>query len=228
MALIVQLFSFKLAMTKYFFPALLILSLLISTGTHAEDKTLVAIQTDRGTFVIELYPKEAPLTVKNFLSYVDSKFYDDTIFHRVVPGVVVQGGGMEIDYREKRTNRPIKNESDNGLTNKYKTVAMARFTNPDSATSQFFINLKNNEGFDATKTTPGYAVFGKVVAGMEVIEKISQQPRGAYRAFPEAPNEAVRILSATRTNSIAISNSTPIQRSSPFKDALVPVNEPEQ
>lgn len=214
-------------MIKHFFSFLLI-GLLVCQSAQAADQLLVAVKTDKGTFVIELYPDKAPITVKNFLTYVDNKFYDDTIFHRVIPGVVVQGGGMSEDYREKRTNQPIKNESDNGLLNKYKTVAMARFSNPDSATSQFFINLKNNEGFDSTKTTPGYAVFGRIVAGMEVIEKISRAPLGAYRAFPEAPNEAIRILSAARTNSIAIDNTAPSQKPSPFKDSLVPLNENKQ
>lgn len=215
-------------MIKHFFSSLLIIGLLVCQGAQAADQLLVAVKTDKGSFVIELYPDKAPITVKNFLAYVDNKFYDDTIFHRVVPGVVVQGGGMSEDYREKRTNRPIKNESDNGLLNKYKTVAMARFSNPDSATSQFFINLKNNEGFDSTKTTPGYAVFGRIVAGMDVVEKISRAPLGAYRAFPEAPNEAIRILSATRTNSTAVDNTAPSQKPSPFKDSLVPINESKQ
>lgn len=215
-------------MIKHFLSSLLLLSVLASPNLLAADQLLVAVKTDRGTFIIELYPEQAPITVQNFLTYVDSKFYDGTVFHRIVPGVVVQGGGMSDDYREKRTNRPIKNESDNGLTNKYKTVAMARFSNPNSATSQFFINLKNNEGFDSTKTAPGYAVFGKVVAGMEVVEKISRAPLGAYRAFPEAPNEAIRILSAIRTNSINVDDSAPVQKSSHFKDALVPANDSNQ
>ena len=215
-------------MIKHFFFSLLIISIVACQHLQAADQLLVAVKTDKGSFVIELYPDKAPITVQNFLSYVDNKFYDDTIFHRIVPGVVVQGGGMGEDYRDKRTNRPIKNESDNGLLNKYKTVAMARFSNPDSATSQFFINLKNNEGFDSTKTTPGYAVFGRIVAGMEVVEKISRVPLGAYRAFPEAPNEAIRILSATRTNSTAVDNNATVQKPSPFKDSLAPINEANQ
>ena len=215
-------------MIKSFFSSILLASLFINASLHAEEATLVAVKTDRGTFVIELYPEKAPITVQNFLTYVDSKFYDNTVFHRIVPGVVVQGGGMSDDYREKRTNKPIKDESSNGLANKYKTVGMARQSNPDSATSQFFINLKNNEGFDRTKTAPGYTVFGKVVAGMDVVEKIGRAPRGANRPFPEAPNEAIHIISATRTHSIAVDNSTPVQRTSSFKDALVPANENSQ
>lgn len=215
-------------MAKYFYSFLMLVCLLGSKGIYAADKPLVAIKTDLGTFVIELYPKEAPVTVKNFLDYVDSKFYDGTIFHRVVPGFVVQGGGMTFDFAEKATAKPIKNESNNGLGNDYKTVAMARQSDPDSATSQFYINLKNNDGLNATETRPGYTVFGKVVAGMEVIEKIAEEPRGMYKAFPEAPNYAVRILSATRTNSIVVDNTPAAQKPSPLKDALVPVDETNQ
>lgn len=211
-------------MNKYFFRVLTCLSLLLSAASYAVDKQLVAVKTDLGTFVVELYSKEAPVTVKNFLHYVDNKFYDGTIFHRVVPGFIVQGGGMTFDFAEKQTEKPIKNESNNGLGNAYKTVAMARQSDPDSATSQFYVNLKNNDGLDASKTKPGYTVFGKVITGMEVIEKIAEEPRGMYKAFPEAPNYAVRILSATRTNSVAVDNSA-TQKTSSFKDAVVPVNE---
>ncbi|HTF95633.1 MAG TPA: peptidylprolyl isomerase [Cellvibrio sp.] len=211
-------------MSKYFFVLFTCLNLFLSTGTHAADKQLVAVKTDLGTFVIELYSKEAPATVKNFLHYVDNKFYDGTIFHRVVPGFVVQGGGMTFDFAEKQTEKPIKNESNNGLGNDYKTVAMARQADPDTATSQFYVNLKNNDGLNASDSKPGYTVFGKVITGMEVIEKIAEEPRGMYKAFPEAPNYAVRILSATRTNSVAVDN-TATQKTSSFKDAVVPVNE---
>lgn len=214
-------------MHKYIFSILSALCLLISSGLQAADKQLVAIKTDLGTFVIELAPKEAPVTVKNFLYYVDNKFYDGTIFHRVVPGFVVQGGGMTFDFAEKKTEASIKNESNNGLGNDYKTVAMARQADPDSATTQFYINLKNNDGLNANGTKPGYTVFGKVIAGMEVIEKIAAEPRGMYKAFPEAPNYAVRILSATRTNSASVDNPTQ-QKPSLFKDAVVPVNEAKQ
>jgi len=162
------------------------------------NNTRVAIKTDLGSFVVELYEQEAPITTKNFLSYVDSKFYDGTIFHRVVPGFVVQGGGMTFDFADKPTQAAIKNESFNGLKNDYKTVAMARRSDPDSATSQFYINLQPNFGLDAAGTKAGYTVFGIVVEGMDVIEKIAKEPRGMFRAYPEAPNYAVRILSATR------------------------------
>ncbi|ACE86007.1 peptidylprolyl isomerase [Cellvibrio japonicus] len=205
--------------------------LLVSTGllflgaslATAADNPKVELKTDHGTVIIELYPKQAPITVQNFLEYVDSNFYDGTIFHRVVPGFVVQGGGMTFDFTEKPTRDPINNESDNGLRNEYKTVAMARHSNPNSATSQFYINLKGNPGLNATEKRPGYTVFGKVIDGMEVIEKIAQEPRGMFKAHPEAPNYAVRILSAKRydPSSSATSSSTSPLVNSRIKDALV-------
>lgn len=217
-------------MLKKIVNLLLGFSLAASVHAYSAEDTLVAIKTDLGTFVVELYPKSAPITVQNFLDYVDAKFYDGTIFHRVVPGFVVQGGGMTFDFAEKETRKAIINESVNGLKNDYKSVAMARQQDPNSATAQFYINLQNNPGLNATETKPGYTVFGKVVGGMEVIEKIAQEPRGMFKAFPEAPNYAVRILSAARTdtsslNTLIESQNTP--KPSSIKDALVPVNEPQ-
>ena len=174
--------------------------LLTVQSSYAGSEPRVALKTDLGTIVVALYPKEAPVTVANFLEYVDSKFYDLTIFHRVVPGFVVQGGGMTFDFVSKPTRDPIKNESANGLRNDYKTVAMARTARPDSASSQFYINLQNNNALDGTESKPGYTVFGIVVEGMEVVEKIAAEPRGMYRAHPEAPDYAVRILSAQRVD----------------------------
>lgn len=218
-------------MLKRITTLLLGLSLAFSVHAQTGENTLVAVKTDLGTFVVELYPKSAPVTVQNFLGYVDAKFYDGTIFHRVVPGFVVQGGGMTFDFAEKETRKPIVNESVNGLKNDYKSVAMARQQDPDSATAQFYINLQNNPGLNATETKPGYTVFGKVVAGMEVIEKIAQEPRGMFKAFPEAPNYAVRILSATRTDKNSLSaliQSQNTPKPSSIKDALVPINDPQQ
>ena len=215
-------------MMKKFIGFVFTVCLIISNQIYANENTLVAMKTDLGVFVIETYPKSAPQTVNNFLEYVDSKFYDGTIFHRIVPGFVVQGGGMTFDFAEKETRKPVINESINGLKNDYKSVAMARQQDPDSATAQFYINLQNNSGLNATGTKPGYTVFGKVVAGMEVIEKIAKEPRGMFKAYPEAPNYAVRILSATRIstselNSLMATQNAP--KSSSFKDALVPMNE---
>jgi peptidyl-prolyl cis-trans isomerase A (cyclophilin A) len=205
-------------------PAIVFLlsALTFSLASKASDNPRVELKTDLGTVVIELYPKEAPITVQNFLSYVDSQFYDGTIFHRVVPGFVVQGGGMTFDFAEKTTGKPIKNESTNGLKNDYKTLAMARFSDPDSATSQFYINLQNNAGLNATETKPGYTVFGKVIEGIEVIEKIAQEPRGMFKAHPEAPNYAVRILTAKRfSGSNNTSTASDSIVNSRFKDSLV-------
>ena len=203
----------------------------VSMHALAVENILVAVKTDLGAFVIEVYPKAAPATVQNFLVYVDAKFYDGTIFHRIVPGFVVQGGGMTVDFAEKKTRNPVVNESVNGLKNDYQSVAMARQSEPDSATAQFYVNLQNNAALNATEVKPGYTVFGKVVAGMDVIEKIAQEPRGMYRAFPEAPNYAVRILSAERIDANHLRELVEAQKtpkSSSIKDALVPINEPQQ
>jgi cyclophilin family peptidyl-prolyl cis-trans isomerase len=216
-------------MLKKFVSLLFGFTMFASFQVSAAENTLVKIKTDLGTFVVEVNAKAAPVTAQNFLDYVDAKFYDGTIFHRVVPGFVVQGGGMTFDFAEKETRKPIVNESVNGLKNDYKSIAMARQQDPDSATAQFYINLQNNPGLNATETKPGYTVFGKVVAGMEVIEKIAQEPRGMFKAFPEAPNYAVRILSATRTDTSSLNSLIELQNApkpSSIKDALVPVNEP--
>jgi cyclophilin family peptidyl-prolyl cis-trans isomerase len=216
-------------MLKKFASLLFGFTIFASVQASAAENTLVKIKTDLGTFVVEVNAKAAPVTAQNFLDYVDAKFYDGTIFHRVVPGFVVQGGGMTFDFAEKETRKPIINESVNGLKNDYKSVAMARQQDPDSATAQFYINLQNNPGLNATETKPGYTVFGKVVAGMEVIEKIAQEPRGMFKAFPEAPNYAVRILSAERTDTSSLNSLIELQNApkpSSIKDALVPVNEP--
>lgn len=178
--------------------ALFILFAILCQSVSAGENPRVSLKTDLGTIVIELYPQKAPVTVANFLNYVDSKFYDGTIFHRVIPGFVVQGGGLNFEFAAKPTRDPIKNESNNGLKNEYKTLSMARTMNPDSATSQFFINLRANTSLDAADNKPGYAVFGKVVEGMDVVEKIVAEPRGMFKAHPDAPNYAVRILAATR------------------------------
>lgn len=177
---------------------LLVASAFTSASESVKDERFVTLQTDLGTLVIELYPEQAPVTVANFLHYVDSGFYEGTIFHRVIPSFVVQGGGLTFDFQRKETAEPIVNESDNGLKNEYLTLSMARLNAPDSATSQFFINLKHNESLNASEGKPGYAVFGKVVEGERVVEKIVAEPRGIFKAFPDAPDAAVRILKAER------------------------------
>ncbi len=162
------------------------------------DNPRVFFDTDAGRMVIELFPKYAPITVENFLKYVDDGFYQGTIFHRVVNDFVVQGGGLTYDFQRKETREPIKNESDNKLLNLEGTLSMARTRNLDSATTQFFINLKHNTNLDPQHKNDGYAVFGKLVEGFEVAKKIEKEPRGLYRAYPEAPNYPVRILRAGR------------------------------
>ncbi len=177
---------------KFLAPCLLALSAHLS----ADENPRVELNTDLGIILIELYPEKAPKTVENFLQYVNSRFYDGVIFHRVIPGFVVQTGGLTFDFVKKATKAPVVNESLNGLKNKYATIAMARMQDPDSAASQFFINMRNNPHLDAQKKTPGYTVFGKVIEGMEVAKEITELPRGLYRAHPEAPNVPVRVLTA--------------------------------
>ena len=164
----------------------------------------VKFETSLGPFVVELYPKDAPETVSNFLRYVDDGFYAGTTFHRIVPNFVVQAGGYTYEFQRKETRAPIKNEADNDLHNTLGTLSMARTSDPNSATSQFFINLKYNESLDFDKkNNPGYAVFGKVIEGMDTVKKIEQEPRGLYRSHPEAPNYPVIIEKAYRLDNTA-------------------------
>lgn len=158
---------------------------------------MIILSTRLGDIVIELYPDKAPVTVANFLSYVEERFYEGTIFHRVIPGFVIQGGGLTEDMRQKPTHSPIKNEANNGLRNKRGTLAMARTQNPNSATSQFFINLADNTFLDSSPRGIGYAVFGEVIEGMETVDRIAAVPtgrRGMYEDVPLTPVviEAVR------------------------------------
>ena len=152
---------------------------------------MITIKTSKGDIKLELFEKEAPETVKNFLSYVESGFYKGTIFHRVIPGFMIQGGGMDENFMQKPTNEPIKNEAANQVSNKRGTIAMARTQVIDSATSQFFINVADNDFLDFRAPTPshfGYCVFGKVVAGMEVADAIvgvKTTSRGMHRDVPE-------------------------------------------
>lgn len=171
------------------------------------DNPRVELKTDLGTLRVELYADRAPATVENFLAYVDSGFYNGVIFHRVIPGFMAQTGGHTFDFQKKDTREPVVNESDNGLSNERGTLAMARVSDPDSATSQFFINLVDNTRLDAKEDKPGYTVFGRVTAGMDVVEKIAGQPRGRYDAFPDAPNVPVRILKAKRVDDSAVAAS---------------------
>jgi len=168
----------------------------------AKNENRVLIKTSKGTIEVELYPDKAPKTVENFLAYVDAGFYNDTIFHRVIEDFMIQGGGYDTAKERKETREPIPNEANNGLKNETGTIAMARTSAPHSATSQFFINVKDNKFLDFQSETPqgwGYAVFGSVVDGMDVVRTIEKTPTsdqgGAFRDMPE---EQVVIESITR------------------------------
>jgi len=146
-----------------------------SEAAEAAGNPVVVLSTTLGDIKIELYPDKAPVTVENFLGYVKSKFYDGTIFHRVIPNFMIQGGGFDAEMKQKKTGPQIKNEAGNGLKNARGTISMARTSVVDSATSQFFINVKDNTPLDHRDETPrgyGYAVFGSVIEGMDVVDKI--------------------------------------------------------
>ncbi|MCY1498656.1 Peptidyl-prolyl cis-trans isomerase A [compost metagenome] len=161
-------------------------------------KPHVLLSTTLGEVEVELDATKAPISVKNFLSYVDSGFYNGTIFHRVIPGFMVQTGGFTERMQEKDTQAPIKNEADNGLLNERGTLAMARTSQVDSATSQFFINLTDNRFLDHGARDFGYAVFGKVVRGMGVVDQIAKVPTGNRGMYQDVPNDPIVILSAKR------------------------------
>ena len=190
-----------------FLAATLLLCCSLLSGLAAAANPQVEFKTNVGSFVVELYADKAPATVDNFLRYVNDGFYQGTIFHRVIPGFVVQGGGFTKDYQQKPTREPVKNEAANGLKNVTATLAMARTNDPHSATAQFFINLKDNDFLDHRAPNPreyGYTVFGRVVKGMDVVQKIAAIPTGAGGPFPaEVPQQTViveetKVLTATK------------------------------
>ncbi len=160
---------------------------------------MIRLETSMGEIVLELDAAKAPKTVENFISYVNEGHYDGTIFHRVINGFMIQGGGMTADMKEKPTHDPIENEADNGLKNDAYTVAMARTMDPHSATSQFFINVKKNDFLNFSSKTPqgwGYTVFGKVVKGQGVVNKIKQVTTGNKAGHDDVPKEPVTIIKA--------------------------------
>ena len=159
--------------------------------------TEMQIKTNLGTIEIELYDDKAPLSVANFKNYAKSNFYNGTVFHRVIPGFMIQGGGMDEKMVEKPTKAAIKNEATNGLKNTRGTLAMARTNNPDSATSQFFINVANNEFLNKAPGNPGYAVFGKVTKGMEIVDKIVNVPTGSYGMYQDVPKQPIKIVNVS-------------------------------
>jgi cyclophilin family peptidyl-prolyl cis-trans isomerase len=157
---------------------------------------MIEFKTSLGDFSIELFPTEAPISSDNFQAYVDAGYFDGTIFHRVIPGFVLQGGGFTADMQQKKTNEPIKNEATNGLKNKRGTLSMARTNDINSATSQFFVNLVDNEFLDNKAGNYGYAVFGKVVSGMDVIDAIAKVKTGRKGHHDDVPVDAVIVHSA--------------------------------
>jgi len=173
--------------------------IVFSHQTIAANPT-VKLSTNLGDIVIELDQAKAPKTVANFLGYVKDGFYNGTIFHRVIPGFMVQGGGFTDNLQKKGTKAPIENEANNGLKNTRGTIAMARTPDPNSATAQFFINVVNNDFLDYRSSTPdgwGYAVFGKVIQGMDIVDKIAKAPTGPAGPFPkDVPKKSIVINSA--------------------------------
>lgn len=190
-------------MKKLFFllaiTILLTLGLTISSWAKANPKVLM--KTSKGDIIIELFPQKAPITVQNFLNYVDEGFYDGTIFHRVIKGFMIQGGGYTTELHRKSTKPPIKNEAANGLSNKRGTIAMARTMEIDSATAQFFINLVDNTFLDHRSNTPegyGYCVFGRVIQGMDVVDAIAEVKTMTRRGMRDVPRETIEIISVRR------------------------------
>ena len=170
----------------------------IANPVHAQDAPKVKLTTSMGDIVVQLDPAKAPKTVENFLAYVNDKHYNGTVFHRVIDGFMVQGGGFTPDMAQKPTKAPIALEAANGLKNDAYTIAMARTNVPDSATAQFFINVKNNDMLNARQPSgDGYAVFGKVIAGADVVDKIKAVPTGNRGGMQNVPTTPVTILSAT-------------------------------
>jgi cyclophilin family peptidyl-prolyl cis-trans isomerase len=197
-------------MKRYLLLAVLA-GMLVAVPARAANPVVI-IETSMGTIKAELYADKAPITVKNFLGYVDDKFFDDTVFHRVMgkentkdkEDFMIQGGGFSKDHKEKKTKDPIKNEASNGLSNKRGTLAMARTNDPDSASAQFFINVKDNKFLDKNEENPGYAVFGKVTEGMDVVDKIKAVKTGSKEftvkngrdaTFTNVPEEDIIIKS---------------------------------
>ena len=174
----------------------------IAIGYSSESNPQIVLETTKGNIFIELYPDKAPLTVKNFMDYVDTEFYDGTIFHRVIPRFMIQGGGFTSDMKRKPTKASVRNEADNGMKNNRGTIAMARTQDPHSATAQFFINTVDNDFLNHRSKSGqawGYAVFGKVIQGMDVVDAISSMKTKNAGMMRDVPVESVLIVKAKRT-----------------------------
>ena len=194
------------------FYTLFLSSILYSLGIHAqeEDSTpkkitppapvvlaYVLLETNRGDIKLELYKHKAPKTVKNFIRYVNDGFYNDTVFHRVIPGFMIQGGGFTKELAKKKTKTPIKNEASEKFKNVRGSIAMARLSAPHTATSQFFINLQDNPNLDYREYNPGYAVFGRIISGLTVIDNIAKAKTDNVGMHRNVPIDAVIIIKAT-------------------------------
>lgn len=179
---------------------ILVLASIGVATANSGDKVMVEMHTSKGLITLELDAEKAPVTVANFIEYVNSGHFDGTIFHRVIPGFVIQGGGLESGMKEKPTQAPIENEADNGLKNVTGSICMARTNDPHSATSQFFINLKDNQFLDHTEKSPqgwGYAVFGQVTGGMDVVEAIAAVQTGNAGFHQDVPVEDIVVEKVT-------------------------------
>ena len=179
--------------------ALAVLAGTLAVGAWAADAPRVKFVTTAGEFVVEVDPAKSPKTVENFLQYVKDGHYDGTLFHRVIPGFMIQGGGFTRDFQQKPVHKPVRNEADNGLKNAVGTIAMARTPDPHSATAQFFINVRDNISLDAVPGSQpnGYTVFGKVVSGMDVVNQIKGVPTTTKAPYQNVPVTPVVITSAT-------------------------------
>ncbi len=169
---------------------------LVATSVFAGPK--VEVETNLGSFVIELNQEQAPVSVENFLKYVDDGSYVNSQFHRVIPGFMAQGGGFDKEFKRLPTYSPIENEASNGLDNDTATIAMARTRDPNSATRQFFINFVDNDFLNYSVTNPGYAVFGKVVEGFDVVQKMGQKPTRSTRGMSDVPLDPIIITKVER------------------------------
>lgn len=189
-------------MRTFIFFMMLFLTTTFSFATEnlmSDSSSKVKLTTSLGEIIIQLNPEKAPVSSANFLTYVNEGFYNGTIFHRVIPGFMAQGGGFDTSFDQKTVHDPIKNEANNGLPNKRGTIAMARTNVPDSATAQFFINYKDNSFLNHTSPTPsgwGYAVFGEVIEGMDVVDKMADQPTGNRGGHQDVPKTDIVIEKA--------------------------------
>lgn len=187
-------------LNHFFTKSLLILSSIFMLNTAFAAETKALIKTNLGDITVELYAEKAPVSVANFINYVESDFYSGIIFHRVIPGFMAQTGGFKTNMDKQTSGKPVINEASNGLSNERGTLALARTNNPNSATSQFFINLKDNNFLNRSGSQPsqaGYAVFGRVIQGMDVVDKMAKQPTGKKQYYSDVPLTDIVIESVT-------------------------------